>query len=84
METASSSSSKGIITSTGPKILDVDEWVSVFSLSYYDPGQREMKTSRPVVRAVVGGTGDYIGARGEVRTEHLPDGTYEHVFTLLD
>ncbi|MFM8303317.1 MAG: hypothetical protein ACKOA9_03305 [Actinomycetota bacterium] len=58
--------------------------ISVLSLSYYDLGQREMTAGRPVVRAIVGGTGRYIGARGEVRTLRRPDGTYQHILTLLD
>jgi hypothetical protein len=33
--------------------------------------------------AVVGGTGKYIGARGQMVTTRRDDGTYRHVLTLL-
>jgi hypothetical protein len=36
------------------------------------------------LRAVVGGTGDFIGARGQVATTRNDDGSYRHEFTLLD
>lgn len=32
---------------------------------------------------IVGGTGKYLGARGEVSTTRYADGTYRHVLTLL-
>jgi hypothetical protein len=37
----------------------------------------------PAHIAIVGGTGKFIGARGEVTTIRRPDGTYRHVLTLL-
>lgn len=37
----------------------------------------------PVVIAVTGGTGAYMGATGEVRTTRRADGTYRQVITLL-
>jgi hypothetical protein len=43
----------------------------------------EMKTSVPQVRAITGGTGAYIGARGQVTTTRNEDGTYTHVVELL-
>jgi hypothetical protein len=33
--------------------------------------------------AIVGGTGKYLGARGEVTTTRSTNGTYRHVLTLL-
>ena len=33
--------------------------------------------------AIVGGTGKYLGARGEVTTTRSVEGTYRHVLTLL-
>jgi hypothetical protein len=33
---------------------------------------------------VVGGTGDFMGARGQVATTRNDDGSYRHEFTLLD
>lgn len=58
--------------------------ISVMGRSYYDPQQREIKTTRPVTRAFVGGTAKYIGARGEVRSTRNADGTYTQRITLID
>lgn len=37
----------------------------------------------PSTIAIIGGTGKYIGARGEVKTSRNADGTFRHVFKLL-
>jgi hypothetical protein len=58
--------------------------ISVQGLTYYDPAAREIATSEPATRAVVGGTGKYLGARGEVITRRLPDGSYVHTIRLVD
>ena len=42
-----------------------------------------LNVNEPVVIAVTGGTGAYIGATGEVRTTRRADGTYRQVITLL-
>lgn len=52
-------------------------------VSAYPSSLTEVAANRPVVIAIVGGTGDYIGARGEVRTSRKADGTYRHAITLL-
>ena len=44
----------------------------------------EMTTNAEQLRAVVGGTGDFLGARGQVATTRNDDGTYTHEVTLLD
>jgi alpha-D-ribose 1-methylphosphonate 5-triphosphate synthase subunit PhnG len=36
------------------------------------------------VRAVIGGTGDYIGATGQITTTRNDDGSYDHVVELID
>jgi len=43
-----------------------------------------MAQDAPQLRAVVGGTGRFIGARGQVLTTRRDAGHYEHSFTLLD
>ncbi len=49
------------------------------------PGEDvEMTANAEQLRAVVGGTGDFMGARGQVTTTRNDDGTYRHEFTLLD
>lgn len=49
----------------------------------YPASDREMQAGEPQTRAVTGGTGTYIGSRGEVITERNDDGSYTHTFTLL-
>ena len=44
----------------------------------------EMAHGNEQVRAVIGGTGTFIGARGEVVTVRHEGGTYDHHFVLLD
>ena len=57
----------------------------VAGASVYAGSTTEMKsTNEPQLRAVVGGTGKFLGARGQVTTTRDPDGTYEHRFELLD
>jgi GTPase SAR1 family protein len=53
--------------------------------SAVDPdGVVEMATNVDQVRAVIGGTGTYFGARGQVTTTRNDDGTDAHHFELLD
>jgi hypothetical protein len=52
--------------------------------SIYSPNAAEMNAAQPQLRAVVGGTGRYIGARGQVTTSRNADGSYEHAFELID
>ena len=44
----------------------------------------EMTASLPQLRVVAGGTGSFIGARGQVTTTRIYDDTYRHEFTLID
>lgn len=52
-------------------------------VSVYPTEATEMQLNKPVVIAVIGGTGKYIGANGEVITTRLADGSYKHVITLV-
>jgi hypothetical protein len=38
----------------------------------------------PQTRAVIGGTGTYMGARGQLTSTRNDDGTYEHLIELMD
>lgn len=51
--------------------------------SAYSPTAVEMANNKPRLRAVVGGTGEYIGARGQVSTWRNADGSYDHTIELL-
>ncbi len=60
-----------------------DELVTSGGTSYR-VDSAEMAVDEPQLRAVIGGTGSFIGARGEVVTTRNPDGTYTHTFTLVE
>jgi hypothetical protein len=49
----------------------------------YPPTAGEFDAGQPVVRAILGGTGKYMGARGQLTSTRNPDGSYTQVFTLL-
>ncbi|NDE57492.1 MAG: hypothetical protein EB071_11545 [Gammaproteobacteria bacterium] len=51
-----------------------------FYVSDKNPG---LIVGSPVYRIVCGGTGKYLGARGEVVSTRLLDGSYKHVFRLM-
>jgi hypothetical protein len=51
--------------------------------SLYGTGEGEMTKYTPQVRAVTGGTGRYIGARGQITTTRVTSGEYKHVVELL-
>ena len=49
------------------------------------PGEEvEMTANAAQLRAVVGGTGEFMGARGQVETTRNEGGSYRHEFTLRD
>jgi hypothetical protein len=49
----------------------------------YSPSAPEFEAGQAVVRPVLGGTGKYMGARGEITSTRNADGSYTQVFTLL-
>ncbi len=61
---------------------DQDQIV-VFGVSDYSPTAGEFAADKPVVRPVLGGTGKYMGARGQLTSTRNSDGTYRQMFTLL-
>ena len=58
--------------------------IVVAGASVYAKATTEMKAEQSQIRAVVGGTGTFLGARGQVTTTRNSDGTYEHRFELMD
>ena len=50
---------------------------------YLHEGDGEMNKNEPQIRAIIGGTGLYIGSRGQVQTNRNKDGSYEHLIQLL-
>lgn len=51
---------------------------------YPHRGELEMAKNNPQIRAIVGGTGKYIGARGQISTTRDEDGGYTHRVELVD
>lgn len=63
---------------------DERDSIIVSGATVYPAGQAEMQAGRAQVRAVIGGTGKYSGAGGQVTTTRQDDGTYLHEFELTD
>ena len=57
--------------------------IVVFGVTDYSPTAGEFAASHPVVRPILGGTGKYMGARGQLTSTRNSDGAYTQVFTLL-
>ena len=51
--------------------------------SYYPLNEQEILANHPTRIAIVGGTGKYVGASGQVQTVHLGDGTYTQTIELV-
>jgi hypothetical protein len=70
----------------GQLVFDLGEgsMLVVSGASVYTAQSIEMATNNAQVRAVIGGTGAFIGARGQVTTVRNEDGSYEHAFELLE
>jgi hypothetical protein len=49
----------------------------------YPPSAAEFEAGQPAVRAILGGTGKYMGARRQLASTRNADGSYTQVFTLL-
>lgn len=60
-----------------------DGQVSVLGVSYYEPEETLLKDGETFVRAIVGGTGAYVGVSGEVATTRNSDNSYTHVLRLM-
>ena len=62
---------------------DRKDQIIAFGAADYSPSAPEFDAGEPVVRPVLGGTGKYMGARGQVTSTQDADGSYTQVFTLL-
>jgi hypothetical protein len=62
---------------------DRQDQIIVLGVVDYSPTGAEFNADQPVVRAIVGGTGKYMGARGQLTSTRNADGSYMQVFTLL-
>ena len=57
--------------------------ISVLGISYYTQDARVLQKRVPMTRAIVGGTGRYVGVDGEVTTTHNADDSYTHVIRMM-
>jgi hypothetical protein len=62
---------------------DGKDQIVAFGAANYSPSAPEFDAGQPVVRPVLGGTGKYIGARGQVTSTRNADGSYTQTFRLL-
>lgn len=66
----------GVFSFTGE---DRDQ-VMLQGVGLYPATDSTFKSDSSLVRAIIGGTGRYQGASGDVLSTHLADGTWRHVF----
>ena len=64
--------------------LDRQHQIVVAGVPDYPATGAEFEVDRPVVRAILGGTGAFIGARGQLTSTRHADGGYTQIFTLLE
>lgn len=62
---------------------DGKDQIIAFGASDYSPSTPEFEAGQSAVRPVLGGTGKYMGVRGQVTSTRNSDGSYAQVFTLL-
>jgi hypothetical protein len=62
---------------------DRQDQIIALGVTDYSPTAGEFDAEKSRARAILGGTGKYIGARGELTSTRNADGTYTQVFTLL-
>lgn len=60
-----------------------DDSISVAGVTSYHPDQSISTTGTRRDGAVIGGTGQFIGAKGERESVRNEDGSWTHTFTLL-
>lgn len=57
--------------------------ISALGISYYYEGETLLPEGEPMTRAIVGGTGEYVGVDGEVTTTRNADDSYTHVLRIV-
>lgn len=57
--------------------------ISVLGISYYREGDTLLPAGEPVTRAIVGGTGEYVGVDGDITTVRNADGSYTHTVRII-
>jgi hypothetical protein len=59
---------------------DRKDQIIAFGVAEYSPNVPEFEARQPVVRAILGGTGKYIGARGQLTSTRNADGSVHASF----
>lgn len=62
---------------------DHQDQIVASGITDYAASAGEFTASQPVIRPILGGTGKYVGARGQLTSTRNADGSYTQVFTLL-
>jgi len=57
--------------------------IVVFGITEYSPTAGEFAEGKSIVRPILGGTGRYMGLRGQLTSTRNADGSYMQAFTLL-
>jgi hypothetical protein len=57
--------------------------IVVFGITEYSPTAGEFAAGKSIVRPILGGTGKYMGVRGQLTSTRNADGSYTQAFTLL-
>lgn len=60
-----------------------EDQIVVMGVPDYPGNAAEFNAGQPVVRAILGGTGKYMGVRGQLTSTRNADGSYTQVFTLV-
>jgi hypothetical protein len=61
---------------------DSNDSIVISSIHAYPVNSLE--TDKPIHRAIIGGTGKYIGAKGEIISNKQEDGWYHHKIILVE
>src|SRR6266513_1648387 len=62
---------------------DRQDQIIALGVADYSPTAGEFEADKARARAILGGTGKYMGARGQLTSTRNADGSYTQVFTLL-
>jgi len=57
--------------------------ISALGISYYLKGDKLLPQGESMTRAIVGGTGQYMGVDGEVTTTRNRDNSYTHIMRIV-
>lgn len=61
---------------------DSQDQIVVAGVPDYPPNDAQFAAGQPVLRAVLGGTGEYNGVTGQLTSTRNTDGTYKQEFSL--